>query len=65
MLITLALLPQVPGVASHGPLTPNLLKVAFGHHNDHDDFADYDDHNDHDDCADPVDYDENDDHNDQ
>ena len=53
MLITLALLPQVPGVASHGPLTPNLLKVAFGHHNDHDD------------CADHVDYDDNDDHNDQ
>ena len=28
ILITLALLPQVPGVASHGPLTPNLLQVA-------------------------------------
>ena len=28
VLITLALLPQVPGVASHAPLTPNLLQVA-------------------------------------
>merc|ERR1719220_2106285 len=29
ILITLALLPQVPGVASHGPLTPNLLQAVF------------------------------------
>jgi len=29
ILITLALLPQVPGVASHGPLTPNLLQGVF------------------------------------
>ena len=28
ILITLALLPQVPGIASHGHLTPNLLQVA-------------------------------------
>ena len=31
VLITLALLPQVPGVASHAPLTPNLLQVAADH----------------------------------
>merc|ERR1712113_306850 len=29
ILITLVLLPQVPGVASHGPLTPNLLQGIF------------------------------------
>ena len=39
ILITLVLLPQVPGVASHGPLTPNLLQVAG-----HDDRADLHDH---------------------
>ena len=36
MLLTLALLPQVPGVASHGPLTPNLLQVDL-----HPDYLDH------------------------
>ena len=36
VLLTLALLPQVPGVASHGPLTPNLLQVDL-----HPDYLDH------------------------
>ena len=36
--VTLALLPQVPGVASHGPLSPNLLQVA-DHHCGHESFG--------------------------
>ena len=63
ILITLALLPHVPGVASHGPLTPNLLQVA-GHgdragRDDHaglDDHACQDDHGGQDDNSDSDDY---------
>lgn len=39
VLVTLALLPQVPGIASHGPLTPNILQVD--HHTDYADDVDY------------------------
>ena len=63
ILITLALLPQVPGVASHGPLTPNLLQVA-GHRDcaGRDDCADLDDHAGQDNLGDQDDNSESDDY---